>query len=348
MSLLVGDVLRRPAARTPRVRAVAFGDDAITFAELERAADSLAASLRASGVDYGARVGWRAEPGIGAAALFGALAKLGAVFVPLNPRLTDAELAPVLARARLHHLLDTTPQVSVEADRPVAEPVAPPVTPVAEPWLHEADPHVMFFTSGSTGAPKGVVLSHRASFLRSFPGYLGGDGPPGMTVCMFPLFHMAPWSIAMGCWQAGNGIVFVSRPEPDELVAAIQRHDAVRLYAIPAVWSRLLGAGITGRDVPTLRVADTGTSATPPELLAAIKEAFPGTVTRVFYGSTEAGPATWLGDDDLADRPGSVGLPAFGVDVRIADDGEVCVRSDYLMDGYFEDDGATARALIDG
>jgi acyl-CoA synthetase (AMP-forming)/AMP-acid ligase II len=340
VALLVADVFRRAAQRTPGVAAVAFEGETLTFRQLDDGANALAASLQARGVDYGHRVGWLAQPGVGAAVLFGALAKLGAVFVPLNPRLSGTELVPIIAKARLHHLLEDTPAVA--SDPSSATP------PVVEPWLHERDAHVIFFTSGSTGSPKGVVLSHRASFLRSFPGYLGGDGPHGMTVCMFPLFHMAPWSIAMGCWQAGHGVVFVSRPEPDELAAAIVRHDAVRLYAIPAVWSRLLAAGITGRNLPSLRVADTGTSATPPELLAAIKDAFPGTVTRVFYGSTEAGPATWLGDEDLADRLGSVGLPAFGAEVQLAPSGEVCVRGEYLMDGYFEDDEATDRALIDG
>jgi acyl-CoA synthetase (AMP-forming)/AMP-acid ligase II len=339
MTLLVGDIIRLAAARTPGAGAVAFAGERWTFAELDAAADGLARSLRDRGVDYGQRVGWRAEPGLDAAALFVALARLGAVFVPLNPNLSDAELGRVLAKARLQHLLDEIPAAlapRVEGPR------------VGEPWLHELDPHVIFFTSGSTGAPKGVVLSHRASFLRSFPGYLGTDGPAGITVCMFPLFHMAPWSIALGCWQSGHGIVFVSRAEPAELADAVVRHHASRLYAIPAVWSRLLGAGITGRDLPSLRVADTGTSATPPELLAAIKEAFPGTTTRVFYGSTEAGPATWLGDEDLAGHPGSVGLPAIGVEIRVAADGEVCVRSDYLMDGYFEDAAATALAMPDG
>ena len=97
-------------------------------------------------------------------------------------------------------------------------------------------------------------------------------------------------------------------------------------------------------DLASVRECDTGTSATPPELLAAIKAAFPGTVTRVYYGSTEAGPATHLADADLERKPGSIGRPTPTVDVCL-DDGEVCVRSEVLMDGYFEQPDATAAAL---
>ena len=97
-------------------------------------------------------------------------------------------------------------------------------------------------------------------------------------------------------------------------------------------------------ELSSVRECDTGTSATPPELLVAIKEAFPGTVTRVYYGSTEAGPATFLADADLVRKPGSIGRPAPTVDVCL-DDGEVCVRSDVLMDGYFDQAEATAAAL---
>jgi len=94
--------------------------------------------------------------------------------------------------------------------------------------------------------------------------------------------------------------------------------------------------------------ADTGTSVTPPELLAAIKDALPNTVTRVFYGSTEAGPTLALADVDLARKPGSVGVAQPGVEVRLDDRGEVCARSPFLMDGYFDDADATREALIDG
>src|SRR5207245_13189 len=110
---------------------------------------------------------------------------------------------------------------------------------------------------------------------------------------------------------------------------------------------RALDHGVKGYDLSSLTEADTGTSATPPELIAAVRDALPHTVTRVFYGSTEAGPGTVLAHVDLARKPGSVGLPQPGVDVRL-EDGEVCIRSDLLMDGYFDQSDATAEALRDG
>ncbi|HWS44398.1 MAG TPA: AMP-binding protein, partial [Acidimicrobiia bacterium] len=123
---------------------------------------------------------------------------------------------------------------------------------------------------------------------------------------------------------------------------------ASRLYCIPAVWARILEHGIGRGSLATLVEADTGTSATPPELLRAIKDALPHTVTRVFYGSTEAGPGVQLGDADLFRKPGSVGIPQPGVEVRLTGDGEVCMRSPFLMDGYFDDPAATAGALRNG
>ncbi|MDQ1474854.1 MAG: fatty-acyl-CoA synthase, partial [Actinomycetota bacterium] len=117
---------------------------------------------------------------------------------------------------------------------------------------------------------------------------------------------------------------------------------------IPAVWSRIVEHGVGAFDLSALEEADTGTSATPPELLRAIKDALPHTRTRIFYGSTEAGPGVQLGDADLFRKPGSVGVAQPGVEVQIDDSGEVVMRSAFLMDGYFDDDAATAEALRDG
>src|SRR5207244_7218536 len=129
---------------------------------------------------------------------------------------------------------------------------------------------------------------HRASFLRSFPS--GMPAASGCAVCMFPMFHMAAWSIALGYWQAGREVAFVATPDADTLLGTAAERRARRLYAIPAVWARILEADLDRYDLTTLRETDTGTSATPPELLDAIRAARPQTATRVLDGRTEAGP----------------------------------------------------------
>ena len=180
-----------------------------------------------------------------------------------------------------------------------------------EPTLDERDPHVIFFTSGSTGRRRGSCCRTGSNCLRSFPQLARRDATAG-TVCMFPLFHMAGWSLALGAGRARRPIHFVR--DARRRLAAGRRWrggEPTRIYADPR------GVGPDPRPrrrrrttCRRLREADTGTSATPPELVAAIRDALPHTVTRIFYGSTEAGP----GHDPRARptcsrKPGSVGLP---------------------------------------
>ena len=218
--------------------------------------------------------------------------------------------------------------------------------PFVEPELRERDPHVLFFTSGSTGRPKGVVLSHRASFLRTFQGVF--RDAPEISVCMFPLFHMAPFTLALSAWQTRGELALVPEATAPALLDAVEARRANRLYCIPAVWSRILAEDLSARDLSSLREIDTGTSATPIELVRALKSQFPRASLRIYYGSTEAGSATALGDADCLRKPGSVGQPPPGGELRLSEAGEVCVRSPFLMDGYFDDPAATAEVLRDG
>jgi len=352
MGLLIGDVIRHASRVAPDGLAATLGDDELTFAEVDARANQVARTLAALGVEHQDRVAWWSETTLDAMPVFAALAKLGAIFMPVNARLGEREAAEVVAYAKPRLLVVDDAHAPLAEGWAVSTVTHPELFAAADgsergdivaPHLDERDTHVIFFTSGSTGRSKGVVLSHRTSFLRSFPNLLTDH--TGGTVCMFPLFHMAGWSMTLNAWQQRCPVHLVATPDAHSLLSTAQRRRATRLYHIPAVWNRVLEHDRSGYDLSAVRECDTGTSATPPELLAAIKDAFPGTVTRVYYGSTEAGPATLLGDDDLDRKPGSVGRAAVTVDVRLDTDGEVCVHSEFLMDGYFEQPDATAAAL---
>jgi acyl-CoA synthetase (AMP-forming)/AMP-acid ligase II len=356
--LLVGEILANAAAVAPTTVAATLDDRSMAFGEIDAAANQVARSLAGMGVGRGDRVLWWGETDLDAVPVFGALARLGGVFAPLNARASLAEIGPVGEYAKPRIVLAGASHADAGADlaRDLGVPFATDVlaraageSDAALPptGVEERDAHVIFFTSGSTGLPKGVVLSHRTNWLRTFVGATTSAGGGGV-VCMFPLFHMAGWTIALGAWQARRPIHFVRIPDAAALLSTTARHRAARLYCIPAVWGRVLEHGVDAYDLSSLTEADTGTSATPMELLRAIKDALPRTATRVFYGSTEAGPSLALADGDLFRKPGSVGIAQPGVEVRLDERGEVCVRSPFLMDEYFDNPDATAEALVDG
>ena len=174
-------------------------------------------------------------------------------------------------------------------------------------------------------------------------------------MCVFPLFHMAAWTIALQQWQARDGVVFLSCTTAEVVCAEIERHRATRINAVPLIWRRILDhlatltvVGTALPDLSSLRFADTGTSATPPELLAAMMRALPHAEVRVFYGSTEAGNVATLEHHVAIERPGSVGVASLQTELRLDAVGELCVRSPLLFDGYFENDAATGAAFVDG
>jgi acyl-CoA synthetase (AMP-forming)/AMP-acid ligase II len=357
--LVIGDVFRNAARAVPDRTAAALGPRSLTFAEVDALSNRTAQGLASRGVGLGGRVATWTGTNLAVVPVFAALAKLGATLAPLNGLWGSEEVATALsgfapdlllvdseharaaediARSGIHVLslddLAAAARSSLETD------------PAA--LVDERARHVVFFTSGSSGAPKGAVLSHRANVLRSLPGAL--LEPRGAMVCPYPLFHMGAWTIALQQWQARDAVVFVPSASALEIGSAVQGHRASRLNAIPAVWRRLLDAlsGPNPPDLSSIRFADTGTSATPPELLRAISAALPDAQVRVFYGSTEAGSVTVLEHADVERKPGSCGVPGPLVSLRTDDAGQLLVRGPLLFDGYIDDEAATARVLKDG
>ncbi len=357
MSLFVDEIIRRNAlVYRDRVAATMDGET-LTYGAIEDLSLHEAQALRRAGVGLRDRVLCWSDNTLDLVPLILALAKIGAVFAPINARLNVSEAIDLVRFARPHLLVADDPHW--ERAQEIARDLGIPcrrlgttdhrddvADAIVEANRDERDTQVLFFTSGSTGRPKGVLLSHRTNFLRSFQGeYVDA---PQRIICMFPLFHMGALTLALIAWQTAGEVTFVRAPTAAALLDAVVARKATHLYCIPAVWSRIL-AEDTGRwDLTSLRCIDTGTSATPPELIRALKDRFPASLVRVFYGSTEAGFVAALFDSDVLARPGSVGRPGVGVELRLSDAGEICVRNHYLMDGYYENPEATRAALIDG
>jgi acyl-CoA synthetase (AMP-forming)/AMP-acid ligase II len=147
-------------------------------------------------------------------------------------------------------------------------------------------------------------------------------------------------------WSAHHAAHLVRRADGEELLGVIARHGAGIIYCIPAVWRRILDVR-EPVDVSSVEWALTGTSAVGTELLAEVRDRFPGARTTVNYGSTETGRSVALGQEDLFRKPGSVGVPIPGVRARL-DEGELLLATDRVMSGYFELPEETAAVLADG
>ncbi len=361
MDLLIGDVFRAAAAARPSHLAVVLGERSYTYGELDRVSNQHAHALRAAGVGVRDRVVMWSNTDIDAVPLFAALAKLGAVFAPANALLGVDEATEMVGLARPAALV--VDRAHADGGRTIADRLGVPLlvlgdivqagTPdhdVDAPGLTERDTHVLFFTSGSTGKSKGVVLSHRTNYLRTHPG--SQFEPRGTTVCMYPLFHMGAWTIGLQAFQTQTTLVVVPQADAALVCDAIEQWQATHCNAIPAVWQRILdhvaerAAAGAPRDLSSLRLVDSGTSATPLELLEAIKAAAPQATRRVFYGSTEAGAVTLLRDEDMARKPGACGTVQHSTTIRLDDaTGEMQVRGPLIFDGYFDNPEATADAF---
>ncbi len=340
--LLVGDVLKSSAARLPQAIAASLDGELVTYEQLEQRTENLADALCSTGLRRGDRVVWQAEVSLDALSLYFATARIGAMFVPINPRYTSEESKLIITHADPRLVLGDRASGHERIETLLGRRTRDPGTRESP---GEFDPHVIFYTSGTTGEPKGCILSQRTQRLRAGN---RSPWPQGGELCMFPQFHMAGWTRVLEHWVEGNEVTYVRRADADELMEAITRRRPRSTYCIPAVWQRILDSDRRGYDLSSLKIVDTGTSQVSISLLQGLAELFPEATTSISYGSTEGGLVCVAGPQDGWRRASTVGRPTPGVLLEIDEYGELLVDSPCLFSGYFRNDAATEAAMAGG
>jgi acyl-CoA synthetase (AMP-forming)/AMP-acid ligase II len=358
----VADLLERAVARYGAQTAVvdAATGETLTFAELAAVAadirDALAAKLPA-----GARIAVLAPPGPATLALHLGIQIGGRVAVLLNPLAAVAELAEVMRRSRVDAVIFArelrgfdvaTVARAAAADLPAscllvelahdARSVAPAIGPAsagAPPAAAPApsDLAQLPFTSGTTAAARGVLLSHRAVTLNGWANAAGMDVRTGDAwLSSLPQFHTAG-SVLLNLGALAAGATQVSLPyfDPERYLDAMARYRVTHVGAVPTMLAAMLARPeLSALDLSNLRGILSGGSLVPPELAERAEQAF-GAQVLIVYGQTECAPALTLTlpADSVADRRTTVGRPLPIAEIQIRD-GEICARSRTMMDGY--------------
>jgi fatty-acyl-CoA synthase len=383
----LSDILTRSAARVPDRTAIACGPVRWSYAAFDALVSRLAGGLAAEGVGRGTRVAVLARNSHGFAALRFALARLGAVMVPINFMLkpeevawilrhagpewlaTDTGLAPVARAAaaldtRVRRFLwlpsegTTDPEPGMLDFHSLAASSAPP----PEEGPDSGDLAQIVYTSGTESAPKGAMLSHDAILWQYASVVIDAEVAAGDRMLhALPLYHCAQLDVFLGpALFVGMENVITAAPTPENLIGLIARHAITSFFAPPTVWIGMLRSPLFTPDrLASLRKGYYGASIMPVEVLKELAARLPGVRLWNLYGQTEIAPlATVLGPEDQLRKPGSAGRPALCVETRVVDDdgrdcgpgvvGEIVHRSPHLMLGYLDDPDKTAAAFAGG
>ncbi|WSK80624.1 AMP-binding protein [Amycolatopsis sp. NBC_01286] len=355
----VGELLGRAAATWPEHPAVreTGGGRTLTYRQLTAAVEAQAKTLTGAGVTPGDRVALRLPTSVDfAVAFFGAL-RAGAIAVPVSPQSPGPELEQLVehsgAKVVIHRDTDTALPAGVIGLTPEADPDG--AAGFADAGGTGEDTAVISYTSGTTGPPRGVMLSHRALLanlaqLSGVEGVLEHDDRVLITI---PLFHV--YGLGPGLLQAvavGATAVLSERFEAQRTLADCAEHGVTTITGVPTMYAEFaaLDAGELGRGLATVRRMTSGAAPLHPKVLGAIREA---TGLDVFegYGLTECAPVVTSTLVTGYPKPGSVGSPLPGVELRLVDsdgtDQAVPLDPDDV-DDVFEAEGETGLVSIRG
>jgi fatty-acyl-CoA synthase len=369
----------------PGKEGLVSGDARFTYAQFAERCERLAAALVAEGIEPGDRVAYLSfNTHKLLEGYYGAVMAKGIV-MPLNVRLTLFELINILNHSGAKMLLyenDFAPLAAeihkgcpglaklLNLDNGEYEALLDRGTPQPVDFLTVDENAIaeLFYTSGSTGTPKGVMLSHRTLYLHALSVYATFiKDDTDVELHTIPLFHANGWGRPQTSTMAGLKQVMVRRFEPSAVMKLIQEERATTMSLVPTMATSLLNCSDLGKfDTSSLKAIHVGGAASSPELIAALERAFHCPAT-AGYGLTETcpvasdsrykGTVVYADEGDRYRRQSMAGWPMPGCEIRVVDahmqdvprdglsTGEVVIRGDNVMDGYFREPEATAAVM---
>ncbi|MGQ9645595.1 MAG: acyl-CoA synthetase [Thermodesulfobacteriota bacterium] len=380
----VGDWIRKWSILAPKKKALYSEDQPFTYEEVNQRVNQFCHLLLESGIKKGDRIAVLLHNGHPYIEIFFGLSKIGAVLVPLNWRLAGPELEFILKDSGSRALIfepefeevvssirphlnfsngnyftvgDPCPDWAMEYERAIQN--QPTCDPSADGCSGDEAPHLIMYTSGTTGVPKGAVLSQRKTFFNVLNADIVYDlTSKDIMMVTRPMFHSGGLLVeAAPVLYKGGTLIIRKRFHPSQILETIQKYRVTVLELAATVYHFILqDCDLSQYDLSSIRCFFTGGERIPVALLKAYQER--GIVISQIFGQTEASTITFLPPDRAAEKIGSVGLPVFHGEVKIVDQtgrevglggtGEIIVKGPTLMSGYWNRPDLTAETIRDG
>jgi fatty-acyl-CoA synthase len=378
--LVLGETLARVARKYPEKLALVFEGTRLSFADLDDRVNRLANTLSDSGVGKGEKVAVLSYNTHRAVEAYFACHKLGAVVVPVNFRMVEEEVRYILSDSGAYTLLfgegfggmaknikgDGTVSLAVDMDGGTGgfaedfeqlissgDPGEPPVE------VDDDDDVFIMYTSGTTGFPKGAVLTHKNLWMNTANWIMEMQVTrDSVWLSGLPLFHIGGVDgVLPFVYLGGTNVLTPSGGfDPEEMLRLMEAEEVTHCYFVPAQWQQFLELDLSHYDLRSLRKALWGASIAPMQVLEGMAEAFPAVEIVNAFGQTEmSSNTTFLKGEDAVRKMGSVGLPAVNVEIRIVDNenrdvregvvGEIVYRGPTVFKGYHNNPRASAEVF---